>query len=436
MQQTQLTRHGARTAATVMLALSIFCIAALWTASGPLAAFYRMAGLQAYLHVTALTFLAGPVSGPLLALLRREMRFGAVAVVNVASSAATALVTLVLAIAGLSSMSFAWGSLCGGTTSAILALVMCEDRWVLRPAVREWRATLAFGLYSSGAGLVGKITESLPALILGRTLSLDAVGYYNRAAMVCQLPDKCLLTGLLPVALPAMAAEVRAGRGLKAPYLRGLSFISVVQWPAFVLLAILAYPAVTLLLGRQWTPIAPLVQIIALGSMMSAPSVLSAPTLTAIGALRDLFWCALIVLPINVAAIGVASFFGVEAVAWSFCVCVGSQSTVALIFVCRHCLLTWRDLASAVRQSAIVTTASAALPIFTVAALGFRFDMSSGATVLIALEALAGWAAGLIATGHPLFVEFRVSLAEMQARRNRSPAPDQSAASAGGSGPG
>lgn len=436
VQQTHLTRHGARTAATIMLVLSLVCVVALWSASGQLAAFYHKAGLQAYLHVTALTFLAGPISGPLLALLRREMQFGVVAVINVASSAATAFVTLVLATLGLSSMSFAWGALCGGTTAAILAFVFCHDRWVLRPAIREWRATLAFGLYTSGAGLIGKMTESLPALILGRTLSLDAVGYYNRAAMVCQLPDKCLLTGLLPVALPAMAAEVRAGRGLKAPYLRGLSFITVVQWPAFALLVILAYPAVTLLLGRQWTPIAPLVQIIALGSMMSAPNVLFSPTLIAIGALRDAFWCALIVLPISVSAIGGASFFGVEAVAWSFCICIGSQSVIALLFVRMHCPFTWRDLANAVWKSAVVTAASAALPILTVAALGFRFDLSAGATVLIALEALAGWGVGLMATGHPLFLETHTGLAAMQARRlrNRSPAQIQSKVSAGSSG--
>jgi lipopolysaccharide exporter len=70
--------------------------------------------------------------------------------------------------------------------------------------------------------------------------------------MVSDIPDRVVLTGVFSVAFPALAAEIREGRGLKQPYLRALGLITVAYWPALVLLALLAHPVVSFILGRQW----------------------------------------------------------------------------------------------------------------------------------------------------------------------------------------
>jgi O-antigen/teichoic acid export membrane protein len=100
-------------------------------------------------------------------------------------------------------------------------------------------------------------------------LTFDAAGLYNRALLVCQLPDRVVLGGAIPVILPALAAEVRAGSDLGASYVRAVSFITAVQWPALVVLAILAHPVVLVLLGGQWLSVVPLVQVVALASVLS-----------------------------------------------------------------------------------------------------------------------------------------------------------------------
>ena len=69
--------------------------------------------------------------------------------------------------------------------------------------------------------------------------------------------------------------EIRQGNDLKRAYLQALSHITVVHWPALLLLAVLAQPIVMVLMGQQWTQIVPLVQIISIACLFWFPMVLT-----------------------------------------------------------------------------------------------------------------------------------------------------------------
>ncbi|MEP9379954.1 oligosaccharide flippase family protein [Aquabacter sp. CN5-332] len=405
VQQRHLTRHGTQTAFCVMLLLSILVAAAVWFAAGPMASFYNKDGLRFYLEVTALSLLAGPFSGPPLALMRRDMDFAKVAMVNVASGVVTAAVTVGLAILGATYMSFAWGACAGALAAAILAVALRGELWIFRPSLADWRDTLSFGAYASATGFLSKIYEFVPSLLLGRILDFTAVGLYSRAALVCQLPDKCLLTGLLPIALPAMAAEVRAGRSLKPVYLHGITYITAVQWPALIVLAFLAQPIVLLLLGEQWGAITPLVRIMALGLLLSFPTVLAYPLLVAAGGVRDTMLGSLIVLVLGGSLMTAAAFFGLFAMAFGWVAAVALQAGVSLYFLRRHIVFNAGELAGALRKSAIVAAASSAVPALAVALNGFDFHLPIPVAIAVGAGAVLVWAISLKWTDHPLHAE-------------------------------
>ena len=58
---------------------------------------------------------------------------------------------------------------------------------MFRPSLAEWRKVASFGGYSSATGFVNILFQTLPQLILGRLLSLDAVAAFSRATAICQL---------------------------------------------------------------------------------------------------------------------------------------------------------------------------------------------------------------------------------------------------------
>ena len=405
IQRKEVTAEDVRTSSTVILGLTALTSAGLVALAPWCAAFYGKSELGRFLEIVAVANLLAAVAAPATALLRRGMAFGRLAVINVATALVTAAVTVILAVLGFSSMSFAWAVLGGTATTAMLALVFHPEPGIYRPCLRSWRGALTFGGYNGALAVLRNGYESLPQLFLGGILPLNAVGLYNRSNTISSVPDKFILSGVFAVAFPALAAQVREGRSLQRPYLDMLGHITVVYWPALILLALLAHPVVGLLLGAQWAAAVPLVQMIALACVAFFPAILTSPVLLAMGATRDNFLASLITLPISGAVFCLFGLLGVEAMAASQFLIIPFQTYVALRIIRRHVPFTWGDLLAAVRKSAGVTLCSIVGPLSLIAAHGFDFDLSIAASLLAGALAALGWIGGLRLFRHPMLRE-------------------------------
>ena len=405
--QKELTHVHVRTAFTVMLLLTTAISAIVFVSATLVAAIYHEDGLSLYLKLAAASFLLQVVVLPLAAILRREMLFDKVAIIEMTNATVTAAVTISLASLGFSYMSFAWELLSGAGASAFLALYLRPNFWIFRPLLHEWRVVIRFGGYHGTNVVFHQLFESFPALLIGRLISFDALGLYNRALNVSMLPHRVLFGGVVPVILPAFSAQARERQNLCAAYLKAVEYTTGLEWPALVVLSILAYPLVFILLGTQWVAVAPLVQIIAVGLTFSFAFELNYPLLQAIGALRDILLRALIVWPLSGAIIAAAIYFGLKAVAFSYLITIPLQALVAFHFVRRHMGFGWHELFGSMKKSAIVTMCSAAGPLAVVAQSGFHFEITISRAMIAAALSVISWIGGLWITKHPLFTEIR-----------------------------
>src|SRR5690606_5246146 len=98
-----------RSAFTVMAVFTLLMAALLFLSSGSLANIYDDPRLKPYLQVIALSFVVEILAAPTLALLRREMAFGKIAVINILAVMVSVTMTISLATLGFGYMSFAWG---------------------------------------------------------------------------------------------------------------------------------------------------------------------------------------------------------------------------------------------------------------------------------------------------------------------------------------
>ncbi len=407
IQEREITREGVRTAFTVMLLSSAAFAGLLWILAGPIAAFYEEQGIELILRFAAIGVLLVPFCSPIMALLRRDMEFDKIAIIGISGAATNFVSVVMLAALGFGYMSLAWGSLMTIVVNVSLALLFRPQFWMFRPTLLVWRKVFRFGGYSTATLLLNNLYQMLPQLILGRILTFDAVGLYNRAIMLSQLPERTILGALHPVVLPALAARARVGGDLKEPYLRGITYMTAVQWPFLVVLALLADPVVHLLLGSQWMAAAPLVRIIALASLCLFPAFMTYPVLVAVGRVKDTLTTSLITLPISIALVFAAAHIGLAAVAASMFLTAPFQVYVALRFIRRHVPFAWGDLAAATWKSAVTTLGAAAAPAAAIALTGFRFDLSVPVMLVTGAGAAIGWMVGLSLTGHPLLAELR-----------------------------
>ncbi len=87
------------------------------------------------------------------------------------------------------------------------------------------------------------------------------------------------MLALAPWRCPAFSQQVRGGQALKASYVKVLGLITAAQWPALVMLVLLADPIVRVLLGPQWQGVVPVLQILSGALLFSFPAGAALPRL-------------------------------------------------------------------------------------------------------------------------------------------------------------
>ncbi len=409
IQKRELSAEDVRSAFTITLGISAAIAFLLFVLAGELSDLFAQANLKMGIEVSALNFLLIPFSGTISALLRRDMKFGTLAICNSASGVAVALVSIGLAMAGFSYMAPVWGGFAGNVILTLALLAGHRDFGALRPSLVEYREVVGFGLYSSGVSVINVFYNLAPQLFLARILGFASVGLYSRAINFTQVFDKLVTQVLNPVIMPAIVARRQAGEDLKAVYLEAIELLSVAHWPFLIFVAIMAQPIIALWLGEAWLEVVPLVRLLSIANMALFAACLSYPILIAVGSVRDALISSFISLPPSLLVILGASFFGVQAVATSALLTLPFQAAVAIYFIGRHLRFGLTDLFRALMKSGLVTVATA-IGAAGCAALTEAGMLTSPAGLALGLCAAAlCWSLGLLLTGHPLLHQFHLT---------------------------
>ncbi|KAB2709457.1 oligosaccharide flippase family protein [Brucella intermedia] len=416
-----------RTSLTFLMSVTVLLSAALYLSLGYFAETYNDPQLKLFLSITIVAALVESLSLPIVALLRREMAFGRLARIRTAGSGLGALVTIAMAFCGFGHMCFAFGLLASALMTTGLAVAIHPLGTLLRPSLASFDTAWRFGIFLGGNAGLNKICMTLPQLLLGRFMPISAVGIYNRADTLSGLPDRIILSAVFTVAFPMLSAQVREGADISQSYVRALSYITVVYWPAQALLALLAYPAVHIVLGPGWSEAAPIVAILSLACLFWFPSILTYPLLMALGQNREAFLSNLISRLVAVTVIGTAAFYGLLAVALGQFISLPIQMVIAIVFVRRHVAFSYAVLGRALLRSGLVTLITLAIPLAMVAAKGFSLEIHWSRGVVMGLIAAFSWLGALFVVRHPFIIEVEPILGWLAGKiRTRSVHPPAS----------
>jgi O-antigen/teichoic acid export membrane protein len=402
IQRRQVDAADRQTVFTIMLIITVLVILCLLLCSSFVADAYQDPTVEHYIFVMAAALLPGPFERPLMALLRRQLQFAQIAIVNIATVVVNATTTIALALAGYQYMSFAWGLLAGNVIALIIVRMVARQPNTYALTLSRWRSVVSVSGFSALSDLSGKAIELATYLLIGRGARLDHVGLFSRALTLNTLPEKFFVAGISQVAFPAVAEYARQGRDLRVVLLRVFTLTTALQFPAYAMLGLLSYPIVDLILGPQWTAASPLLQIVALAGLFCFATPVAQPAFMAIGAFKDLFVVNLVLFPVRVAIVAVASLGGIYWLAWS----VVLRSIVAdyytLYRLRSHIAFSFQDLLRSLVPSILVTLASTLGPILIVASNGFDFHLTLRLSAFAVFLSTAGWFCSVWLIGHPI----------------------------------
>jgi O-antigen/teichoic acid export membrane protein len=406
IQEREITREKIRAAFTIALATA-WTVALLLFLISPFAAdFYKEPGVGSVLNVLALNFVLIPLGAPALTLLRREMAYGVLYVINTVSAVARSATSITMAILGFSYMALAWGSLAGVAASTIMvSFYRSSDTWLL-PGLSEWRSVLAFGSKKTMIDIMLELNNSANNIVVGRMLGFAATGLLSRGQGLIRLFQSKILSSIKSVAFPAFASYYRSGKGINAFYTKGVCYITAIAWPFYAFAAIMAYPIIHAAFGQQWLPAAPILRILAAAVAIRTLNFSLGQAYMASGHINNYLKITYVTQPIRLGLLVWAAFYNIEAVA-GVAVAV---SVISLALNYRETAklynLHFRDVARATYRSAGITVISSVIPLL-VYALHVTGELTNPWVVLIVGGAggALGWLIGVFATHHPITEE-------------------------------
>lgn len=222
------------------------------------------------------------------AILRKELMFGRISRVMLLSNILDNVIGVTCAFFGFGLWSLVYGKLGGATVQLILIWLVCPGwDWLIPPKQWEWgkvRQLLAFGMGSTGGGLVNFFNSHWDDWLVGRTLGATALGFYDKAYGLTNNTIAGLNRSVISAVLfPSYAKIQNEKERLAKAYIKGLSISAMVMAPLAMGVLAVADELVPLVFGEKWIAMIPALQIFAFMALARPMAGTTSPLFRALG---------------------------------------------------------------------------------------------------------------------------------------------------------
>ena len=294
------------------------CLMLITAALGPLLAWiYREPQIREITFLLSLTFLIGGLRVQPNALLKRQMRFAALAFRDIASYAIAVPVAIFMAWRGAGYWALVALPLTLNTFQMALSWILVRWRPSLPRRATNIRSLLTFGGNVSISYLVTSLNRSADGALVGWYWGAGPLGFYSRAYNLLMLPVRQLSVPAGNVAVPTFSRIQHDPERFARYYLRTAGLIVWICAPLFGFLFVAAAPVIALVLGPQWGGAVPVFQILAISALGQLFLEMSIWMLVSRGLSGRLLKLLLIMSPILICSFSIGLRFGINAVAFA-----------------------------------------------------------------------------------------------------------------------
>jgi polysaccharide transporter, PST family len=244
-------------------------LALLLVASAPLVAWFFGDSRLTLLTVGfALVVFVGGSQSQQFALLNREMRFKALAAIDLLGAGVSAVVGV--SVAWLTSSY--WALFASAVASVLTGLccvwIFCDFR-PRRPSFEgEFGEIVRFGSGVSGFNVVNYFARNADKLLLGRFYGGDSLGLYDRAYRLLLFPLQQVQQPLGRVMLPLLARLQSEPDRYRRAYTECVGLMMMAAQPGLVFLIVFSDDVFLILLGPHWLSAAPIFRWLGVGGLL------------------------------------------------------------------------------------------------------------------------------------------------------------------------
>lgn len=326
-------------------------LAVLLAASAPLVArFYHEPHLLLVTLVLATSFVFNAAGVQHSALLQRQMRFTALATIDIISLT----VSTVLGVS-MAWLHFGYWALVATAVSLPFVTTLClwlTSGWIPgRPRIGVGlRSLMRFGGGLTLNSIIAYVAYNFEKVLLGRFWGADALGIYGRAYQLINIPTDNLNSAVGEVAFAALSRVQHEPIRLRSYFLKGYSFVLALTIPITIAVALFAPDVIAVLLGPKWKDAAPIFRLLAPTILVFALINPIGWLIFALGMIGRSLRVAIVFAPLVIASYVIGMHYGPKGVAFAY-------SSAMVLWVVPHiawCLhgtvISLRDVATVVSR--------------------------------------------------------------------------------------
>ena len=187
------------------------------------------------------------------ALMRRNLNFDRLTIIETITLVIDSVVAIVLAVMGWSVWALVYSLL--ANRLALTVLLFVSEKW--RPgfqfSITEVKTVLSFTLNLTGSKIFNYFSRNSDKFIIGRFLGAASLGYYSLAFKLITYPIEFVQTALGRVLFPALA-RLEDNKSFRIMYLRACGAIALLVFPIMVGMGTLADPFINVVYDSKWEP--------------------------------------------------------------------------------------------------------------------------------------------------------------------------------------
>jgi len=234
-------------------------LALLTAALAPLTArFYHDPRVAGIMLALSLTFLLTGSTVQHQALLTRQMRFPALAVIDVSSAAFGFLAACIAAWFGLAYWALVVQQLVTAGFGLSMTWIVSGWRPKLPSRNSGVRPLVTFGAHLSLADFIGQFSANTDSILLGRFYGAAPLGLYTRANVLLARPIQQILIPINNVLIPVLSRLQTDAERYRRSYMRAFGTIALIVFSFSAMCLALSRPLVLMVLGPKWSGAIPL----------------------------------------------------------------------------------------------------------------------------------------------------------------------------------
>lgn len=254
------------------------------------------------------------------AILMRQMRFTAVAIIEITAMSIGLCAAIIAAWYGAGY----WALVLNQFVLAIVTIIglwtACKWRPGLPSRGAGVRSLISYGGNLTGFNVMNYLSRNLDNALIGKFWGAYQLGVYSRAYQLLLMPMTQINTPLVSVAVPALSRLTGSPERYRSVFLRVLEKIAMVTMPGVIFMIATSDWLVLFLLGPQWRDTGRIFMLLGVAAMIQPVTRTALWLFTTQGRARELFKWGLISSGIGMVSIVAGLRWGAVGVAAAFAV--------------------------------------------------------------------------------------------------------------------